>query len=148
MFTRLLGFVSSPSMVFASGLGNTSARGKLVVPPRQIQTFYFHSRSSLSAFAASSWQLHPVEASHARCAFTAELILGRAPSAQQALQHILSGYNQKIHRRSVRCTATKAAKAKVRFCCSSCGYDGYQFFGKCPACGEFGTYDSFPYSLC
>lgn len=148
MLARLLGFVSSRSMVFASGLGSTSARGKFLVPPHQIQKHLVHSGSWLSVFATSSWHFHPVAASNARCAFTAELSLGRTPSTQQALQQILPASIQNIHRRSVRCTATKAAKAKVRFCCSLCGYDGYQFFGKCPSCGEFGTYDSCPHSLC
>ena len=42
--------------------------------------------------------------------------------------------------RSLRCTATKASKSKTKFCCSSCGHDTFQHFGKCPSCGEFGTY--------
>ena len=42
--------------------------------------------------------------------------------------------------RSLRYTATKASKSKTKFCCSSCGHDTFQYFGKCPSCGEFGTY--------
>jgi hypothetical protein len=41
--------------------------------------------------------------------------------------------------RSIRCFAAKAAKAKIKFCCESCGHDSFQFFGKCPTCDEFGT---------
>lgn len=41
--------------------------------------------------------------------------------------------------RSLRCTATKAAKVKIMFCCSSCGHDTVQWWGRCPSCGEFGT---------
>jgi DNA repair protein RadA/Sms len=31
------------------------------------------------------------------------------------------------------------AKAAVQFACTDCGYSAGRWFGKCPACGEFGT---------
>jgi DNA repair protein RadA/Sms len=31
------------------------------------------------------------------------------------------------------------AKAAVQFACTECGYSSGRWFGKCPACGEFGT---------
>src|SRR5438874_8561485 len=31
------------------------------------------------------------------------------------------------------------AKAAVQFACTDCGYSSGRWFGKCPACGEFGT---------
>ena len=31
------------------------------------------------------------------------------------------------------------AKTAVQYACSECGYAAGRWFGKCPACGEFGT---------
>ena len=31
------------------------------------------------------------------------------------------------------------AKAATQFACTDCGYSAGRWFGKCPACGEFGT---------
>jgi len=33
------------------------------------------------------------------------------------------------------------AKAKNKFVCNSCGYESVKFWGKCPNCGEWGTFE-------
>lgn len=45
--------------------------------------------------------------------------------------------------RNTRCAATKASKKPVQYVCTGCGNDSFQYFGKCPECGEYNSCAAF-----
>lgn len=98
--------------------------------PRSTLTLPLPSHSFASTSCYNRGPNSPLQA-------TSALSLDRRP-AFRTLKQRHPGVSPSV--RSLACSATKAAKSKIKFCCSSCGHDEYKYFGKCPMCGEFGTY--------